>query len=289
MAILLCGHLRTFKQTYPRIRQNMVLPMKADVFIHTWDSIGMQSLDRKYGPIPNESQAVNLTEVYQLMPETIDLKVENNARFIDSAKTASSKPYVYGGGRGASWHMLSAKPVFIESQLYSLNEAFNLMERHEEKIGKKYDVVIKLRSDMEVSRYEIAGDAIRPDSLWVPSPPNSNHGHPLCFACARGPHEGRHAADVCDVYAYGGRAAMGHYCSVWRNLDAVYARMCEENAVNIKNTTAHHGLVDGHVAVPIWHNPETHRLHCFYPERIFRLYLEGWHLRAANMVCRVIR
>lgn len=290
VAILLCGHLRTFRQTYPVIRKNLVLPMNADVFIHTWDTLGTQIVDTKYGPIPDDSQRTDASEVYRLIPEIADLKMESNAAFIARAKVAGSKPYVFGQGSGGGrWKMLSAKPVFIESQLYSVDSAFRLMEQHEVKVGKKYDLVIKLRSDMQVDNYSIDSDGICGSDIVIPSPPNSNHGHPICFACERGPHEGRHAADVCDVYAYGGRDGMGHYCSLWSNLESVYGRMCQENEVNLKHPLALHGTVDGHIAVPIWHNAETHRLHCFYPERLFRIYLEGWHLKKGTVTCRVVR
>jgi hypothetical protein len=290
VAVLLCGHLRTFRKTYPVIRKNLVLPMNADVFVHTWDTLGMQIVDSKYGPIPDDSQRTDAAEVYRLIPEIADLRMESNAAFIARAKVADSKPYVFGQGSGGGrWKMLSAKPVFIESQLYSLDAAFRLLQQHEVKVGKKYDVIIKLRSDMQVENYSINSDDIRDSDIVIPSPPNNNHGHPTCFACERGSHEGRHAADVCDVYAYGGRDGMGHYCSLWSNLDSVYNRMCQENEVNIKNPLALHGMVDGHVTVPIWHNAETHRLHCFYPERLFRIYLEGWHLKKGTVTCKVVR
>lgn len=289
VAILLTGHLRTFKKTYPTIRDRLVLPLGADVFIHTWDKIGMQTVDPKYGPIADESNLTDASEIHKAIPEVIGVKIESNADFIATAKMLKSKAYVFGARASASWKMLSAKPIYIESQLYSIYNAFQLMRSHEEELGKKYDLVIKLRSDMEVGSILPAVEGLQSSDIWIPSPPKSNHGHPFCFACEAGPHEGRHASDVCDVYAYGGREGMEHYCSLWNNLEDVYGRMCLENEINIRNPAASHGLCDGHVTVPIWHNGATHRLHCFFPERIFRLYLEGRHLKKGTLECKVIR
>lgn len=289
VAIILAGHLRTFKKTYPVIRSKFVIPLGADVFIHTWDNIGMQKVDPKYGPIADESEQVDISEIYKIMPEAVDVKIENNASFVATSKMSKSKAYVFGAGSAGSWKMVSAKPVFIESQLYSVYSAFQLMQRQEEKLGKKYDLVIKLRSDMEVGTILPVTTDLQPSDLYVPSPPNNNHGHPVCYACESGPHEGRHACDVCDVYAYGGSESMAHYCSLWNNLEEVYGRMCLENEVNLKHPGALYGMCDGHVAVPIWHNGATHRLHCFFPERIFRLYLEGWHLKKGHLQCKIVR
>jgi hypothetical protein len=289
IAVLLTGHLRTFKQTYPVLRSQLITPASADVFVHTWDTLGIQRHDPIYGPIPDDTLKVDISEIYRLLPETVDVRVEGNAAFIACAKTRNSRPYVFGSGSGPNSKMLSAKPVLIESQLYGISSAFKLMEQHEIKNGFRYDLVIKLRSDMEVLDFFPDLANLSTKDLWVSSPPENNHNHPVCFACERGPHEGCHATDVCDTYAYGGREAMAHYCSLWDNLETVYARMCAENNVNIMDPTASHGLRDGHVVVPIWKNGASHRLHCFYPERILRLYLEGWHLKKGRVSCKVKR
>jgi hypothetical protein len=288
VAILLTGHLRTFKKTYPILREKVVLPMRADVFVHTWDTTGLQKVDPVYGPIPDDSSKVDVAEIYRLLPEVVDARVESNSAFIARAKLKDSKPYVFGAGSGTNWKMLSAKPTHIESQLYGIYSAFQLLEQHERKIGARYDLIIKLRSDAEV--IDFSPDlSIQTTDLWIPSPPDSNHGHPLCFACEAGVHEGRHATDVCDVYAYGGREAMEHYCCLWNSLESVYDRMCRENSKNITNPLASHGIRDEHVIVPIWKNGASHRLHCFYPERIFRLHLEGWRLMGGRLACRIAR
>lgn len=288
-AVLLTGHLRTFQRTYPSIREKLVLPMSADVFVHTWDKLGMQRHDHIYGPIPDDSVAVDASEIRRLIPETAAVSIENNAEFIARAKTRSEYPYVFGAGSGNSWKMLSAKPVFIESQLYSISSAFKMMQEHEIKNGFKYDLIVKLRSDLDITEFSPDLTELSPSGLWIPNYPENNHAHPVCFACERGPHEGRHATDVCDVYSYGGRDAMGHYCSLWDNLESVYERMSKENSENIRHPHAVHGMRDGHVVVPIWKNGPTHRLHCFYPERLFRMHLEGFHLKKGRMACRIIR
>lgn len=286
VAVLLCGHLRTFQQTYPAINSNLVLPLNADVYIHTWDALGTQRFDPIMGPIPQESEHISEQSIRNVISNIQGLRIENNAQFIKTAKIANSKPFVFGERSG---RIFSAQPVFIESQLYSLYAASRLMLDGETRLGKKYDLVIKLRSDMSVmERLQCSGE-IRMNDLWVPSLPRGNHGHPVCFACMRGQHSGRHASDVCDVYAYGGRDAMLNYCSIWENLEELYKRMCDENAVNIKKPGAVYGNRDGFTTVPIWTNGATHRLHCFYPERMFRLYLEGWHLRPGTLACKVIR
>ena len=289
VAILLTGHLRTFKKTYATIRDKLVKPLAADVFIHTWDTIGLQKMDPVHGPVPDETTITAPSEVCDAMPETKRIAIENNAEFISRSKIRNKNPYVLGMSTNGVWRMLSARPVFIESQLYSVYSAFCSMRNYEEENKIKYDLIIKLRSDMEISGNLPNIELLEPNDIWVASPPNSNHDHPVCFACSKGPHEGLHATDVCDIYAYGGRNSMEQYCLLWESLDAVYDRMCAENAKSILRPNVSYGICGRQIVFSLWANGDSHRLHGFYPERMFRLYLENLHLRPGNLKCKISR
>jgi hypothetical protein len=163
------------------------------------------------------------------------------------------------------------------------------MESGERKKGFKYDLIIKMRSDMSAFGGLPDVGNLNPGDLWVPTPPNSMHNHPLCHACIRGQHEGLHSSEVCDIYAYGGRESMQHYLSIWDNLESVYSRMKSENDINVKDPRVVSGSRDGFTTIPVLHNSANNRLHLFYPERILRLYLQGMRLLPGKLSGAVTR
>jgi len=305
VAVLLTGHLRSFERTYVNIRKNLILPLKADVFLHTWDTQGFQVVDKKYGPIPSKQGQIDIRKVQKLMPEIVRFQIDNNDQFLEQAKTLNQKPYVYGcpefspelirepytdrSQMSTNWIMLSALPTRIESQLYSVYRAYSLMVENELETGVKYDLVIKLRSDLNILSILPSLVNFNSQDIYIPSLPSSNHGHPFCFGCEKGYHEGRHSTDICDIYAYGGREGMSHYCRLWECIEDIYSKMTKENAEHIMDKRILYGKCDGHVVVPIWWNGPTHGLHCFYPERIFRLYLENRHLKKGLLECELLR
>jgi len=289
VAIILCGHLRTFESTYRHIRNTLVLPFKADVFVHTWDLLGMQKTRTATGPVPGGGKSVSAERAVKLLPEIKKIQIGNNDSFISRAKIKDKKAFLFGVPRGSMPIIYSAKPVYIESQLYSLYRSFQLLKEHEQQTGTRYDLIIKMRSDMApLSSIPDLGEFSNTD-IFIPSPPNNHHDHPFCFACERGPHEGQHASDICDTYAYGGREGMEYYCNLWENLEDVFSRMTAENAELVKNPKAVYRDYSEYCIANIWQNAETHHLHCFYPERIFRMYLEGHHLRRGTFSCKIIR
>ena len=292
VAVILSGHLRSYEKTYPSIAEKLVLPLNADVFIHTWDKIGKQKIIVSIGPVPQEEDNVDLGLVQKLMPNIRDIKIENNAKFLASCKMKDEVNCpIFGAKRGKNWFGLSALPKYIESQLYSINASWELMEKFSAKNNIKYDLVIKMRSDDAAGSNlpEIDMKLLTNNAIWVPSPPNGQHDHPSCFLCAKGFHEGDHHTDVCDVFAYGNMTAMKHYCNLWNNLESVWSECKKENIKQLRNPLVSSGPVDKNIAVNIWANGASHKVNCFYPERLFRKYLVGWRLVGSDFVRKTIR
>lgn len=289
VAVLLTGHLRTFEQTYPTIRDNIVSPLGADVYVHTWTGLGRQKSAGSGGLVSDETESADIGLARQIMPQIISISAEDNEKFLAGAKMRNEKPLMFGTAEGLRSVIYTAKPIYIESQLYSSARALQLMEDGERNGGFKYDLVIKMRSDLRAFSGLPSVGSLQSDDLWVPTPPSNSHCHPLCWACVRGRHEGLHGAEVCDIYAYGGRSAMGHYLGLWNDLESVYSRMKAENDINIKRPGTLHGSCNGFVTVPVLHNSANYRLNLFYPERILRLHLQGWRLLPGTLECAVVR
>ena len=287
VAIMLTGHLRTFEKTYPTILKNLILPLSADVFIHTWDKVGSQT-GIGHGPIPDEKSAIDENRLRSVIKNIKGLKIESNSVFLQTAKMKGKSAVIYGHKLGPLWYGLSADPIHIESQLYSIATASKMIKAAEAVEGK-YDLIIKLRSDAECTvRLPILETTADNNTLWIPDPPYNFHDHPSCTACKIGPHEGEHSADVCDVFAYGSSEAMHHYCSLWDSLEDVWGRCEAENAITFTKPLLH-GSVGNHKVVNIWSSPNAQRINCFYPERLFRKHLIGYDLIGSKLVNKIVR
>lgn len=146
-----------------------------------------------------------------------------------------------------------------------------------------------MRSDLSTNglfpEFEYALDD---DSIYTPSPPQSEHDHPPCPACQMGKHNGEHGTDVCDIFAYGTQKAMKKCCTLWDSLDEVWSLCEEQNEITFKLPMPI-GKVGIHKVVNIWHSANTHRVNCFYPERLLRKHLKDFRLLGSKLPVSLTR
>ena len=143
IGLVLFGHLRSFRSSFDSYK-NFLNTLKqtgdVDVFCHTWDI--KESVSQSWWKNKDSGNAP---------PETID----------ESEIVSKYAPVLYEVEASKTFEapdlgIESIIPVpGILSMLYSQLRAFELLKRHEQYIGKTYDVILKSRYDI---LYDIAPD-----------------------------------------------------------------------------------------------------------------------------------
>lgn len=287
-AVQISGHLRFYEKVFPYIYKHLILPNSADVFIHTWDARGNQIHSNSIAPVPDNTQAVDIELAKQLLVNVKLSKVESADEVLNTIQNPTDYllyGIVHRGKVGGS-----AEPKYITSQLYSMHQASLLREAHERQQNQKYDTVIRLRADYlpttPIDAREHTADDL---TIWVPNGISSGHAHPPCRRCKLERHTGPHGADICDVFSVGTSEAISKYCHLYTQLDEIYYEL---NLLNSKWSSEESGRKFVKYAqwntINIW-AMNSHKYHCYYPERIFREYLKNYRLLPSGIsgsVCR---
>lgn len=195
-AILFCGHLRSFRNTYStfqQLKETLQHFGEVDVFCHTWDieesvTASWWKEHENSGPPPNNVNTQEVIDLYQPKAYRIDASIQ----FEEIPVNIKTSIPVSG----------------ILSMLYSQYEAFRLMETYRNEQGLQYDLVVKTRYDLE---YEISQPfwpavqrALVESVLLVP---NTNP-YELTGACA-------------DVFAIGPQQLMEEYCRFYERFSEI--------------------------------------------------------------------
>jgi hypothetical protein len=291
VAICLSGHVRNYEHNLANINKFLVKPLNADVFIHTWDSIGTQvKITRStVGPIPDESNK-NIPKFDNFLENVRKVKVENNQVFLDNFNN-NSEFYLYGMTLGKGYFGGQAEPKYIYSQLYSVHQSFKQLEEYAEANDKKYDVVIKMRADYSPQSGIEPKDLqqiVENGALFIPNTPYSNHGHPACCLCEAGVEHEQHVEDICDVFAYSTYEKMKKYFEIYFILDELNEKQRHLNSVMMNKYRYHVERHKNYNLVDIWRD-RNYMLNCFYPERLFRMHLESERLFPSKLCGEVVR
>ena len=129
MAILLCGHMRTYDKTIESWKKYIPNFDDIDIFIHTWDTI--DRLTSGFYKTSNKTYAVDIkdiTNIYKQKDIIIEKQNLDSTEFIWPNSTESIK----------------GSFLYFESW-YKANQ---LKQNYEKKHNFTYDLVIKLRPDI---------------------------------------------------------------------------------------------------------------------------------------------
>tara|TARA_B100000963_G_scaffold190874_1_gene166012 strand:- start:1165 stop:2268 length:1104 start_codon:yes stop_codon:yes gene_type:complete len=291
VALCLSGHVRNYEKNLRNINKFLVKPLNADVFIHTWDSVGTQVKITKntVGPIPDESNK-DIPNFNDYLLNVRKIKIDNNHDFLNNFNS-SCEYYLYGMSLKEDYFGGQAEPKYIYSQLYSVHQSFELLEKYSKASNKKYDIVIKLRADyspqsgIEPSDFE---KIIETDSIFIPNTPYSNHGHPACCLCEAGIEHDHHVEDICDVFAYSTYEKMKKYFEMYFNLDHLNLEQSRLNKEMISKDKYYVEKHKNYHLVDIWKD-RNYMLNCFYPERLFKMYLKDDKLLPSKLCGEVVR
>lgn len=216
VAVMLVGQLRSFEGVFSRIAKEVIEPLRADLFINTWDTVGFS-----LGAHDDVSRLVN-RDVFDRLPADLRSRAAFTQRFPrtmallagpkeDSAAviraTAGDVPHVVVDERRFEQAALRLFPTEVangtidrirlnQCKMFFQNRlAAELLQRQADHDGRPYDWVVRLRPDMDVQSFTHTALTSRaPDDNLV-----TVHGpHPI---------------GVNDQFAFGSARAMRHYLS----------------------------------------------------------------------------
>lgn len=129
LALLLYGHLRTYKQCYLNLHKFFLNQHNVDVFIHTWDETEAKTISWHSDHMP--VSRTNENEIVQIYKPT-QLRIEHQP------ETPHDKT-----SRGTN--ISSRGQQFM---LYSLHASNELKRQYEIDNNFKYDAIVKIRPDI---------------------------------------------------------------------------------------------------------------------------------------------
>lgn len=291
IAILLIGHVR--KNSMLAGINNFCKNYNYDIFIHTWDNIGMKGNETVLNDAVSHSSVLNEIDKYKNVK---NYQIENNKDWINSQKIEKN------------YFNLSSPEIFIKSQLYSISRGYKLMEEYSEKNNLRYDIVFKFRFDSEMIDFNLSDktiiDAANNDIIFTPNS-DCEHQHidngTSCWACdnmyylhdRKIVHIFEHTNVICDMFAYGSQNSMKKYCDLYNSYDKLNKSLLAENLKYYKKINKNVKYENGNYMVDIAHEGHVDSLYyyyCSYPERLLQLFLKDYMLlQSRDVKLKLIR
>jgi hypothetical protein len=272
-AILLCGHFRDFSAPHIQERYHRILERygdRLDIFIHTWSDSGKRGvnaftdsrewIDLTSTEIPDFSSIMRMLKPKKIM-------IENNAEMIELFNMVPEQP--------------GSKNKFLNSQLYGIYMAHDLLKRYVAESSTSYSAIIKIRADKPPVTFNldaIIRNAAVPDAIYTDAATQAPryYGCLTCdreFAAGTGREHVEHTEHVGDYYIYGAESAMARYASIYlhryrikEDIEIFNSKLvpctCAEKCGNVDKVVKHSGC----------------REYCnrrYYPEAIIQFFMRG--------------
>lgn len=190
-ALLISGQIRNAKECYPSLYEHIIKPYQADVFVDTWLP-NNYTLDHRGQYIPNDMSVDEVLREYR--PKLSTFEDFDTSRLIQAlSKVNIENRKAYDG----SWaHETIVPNIFY--MYYKVWRCFDLMKNYESLNEVKYDLVIRMRFDLQFDEFPMIKD-LAPSSVYVPSGSD-------------------HRGGLNDLLAYGDNASMERYCLLFPSL-----------------------------------------------------------------------
>jgi hypothetical protein len=214
LAILLVGHIRSFKDNSASFIKYLVEPYDPDIFIHTWDT---QDIISPRGQIPQSFTGIN--EKAASLGITVEelLGTNKKADFEPYLKLEPKKIVVerwQDVEQTIKWaddyftkRLWCDQPILTMSITRKAYVCNQLKKQFEEEHGFKYDIVLKTRPDIIYVK-----DFIKPE-LKADGSPNLD----IIYTPLNSSFD-----TISDITAYSSSANMDIYCDLFINLKKVY-------------------------------------------------------------------
>lgn len=151
-AVCISGHLRTFEKTGPSIVNNIINRTGADVFIHTWDTLGFDlgRGDAHSISLKTEDYLDKINEMFS--PKEIVVEQffqQDKSKYID--RIAETRD-----------------PANVLGMFYKIKKCNELKQNYEEKNNFLYDVIIRCRADLNVDTPLNTDDFSNLNNIFLP-------------------------------------------------------------------------------------------------------------------------
>lgn len=156
IAICLSGYLRTFKECYPSLLENVIQDNDCDIFIHTYDKVGLskgwknpETGEILIEPIEDRPANVGYVEFKHKFIENIDIEFLESIPYVktvvieklEDIKHIFLENFLY---KGVSIFSNIDEIANILYKIYKCNE---LKKQYERENNFIYDLVIRIRGD----------------------------------------------------------------------------------------------------------------------------------------------
>lgn len=285
IAFILSGHIR--KNLILKGIENFLKNENYDVFIHTWDNIGIKGNEMSFDDKVETEFVLNEINKYKNIKK---YQIENNEEWIKSQTI------------NFNYFNMSSPEIFIKSQLYSINRSYKLMEEYSIETGTKYDIVFKFRFDCALTEFKltnrVVSDIANHDILFTPNT-DCFHSHldygTSCWACdnmyykhnRKIVHIFEHTNIICDIFAYGNVNSMKKYCDLYNSYDDLNSSFLEENLKYYKKINSHVKYENGNYMVDRTRDGDIdsqYYYYCSYPERLLQKFLRDYMLVESNHI-----
>jgi uridine kinase len=180
-ALLISGYLRTFKVNIPQIKSKILEKFQeVDIYIHITKN---ESKDDKYLNFTNEIEDLNYI---QNILNPISLIFEDNFKYSDDKRINDLKN---------NW-----------IKFYKLNKLKNISENL---TGNKYDIVIKMRPDLNIISDNIFDQDINDNLIYIPKKSVIDKSKLI----------NDFDEYICDIFAYGNSDIMNNYFNIVNDID----------------------------------------------------------------------
>jgi hypothetical protein len=278
IAIVFCGYARNYDKIC-EFHKKITNMANTDVFIHTWDTIGLKARDYQTNIWIDASSPKLDIDYMKAFYNPKKMKVENNNEILNtlSLKDKISPIFAFNG---------QAKDdcsKYINSQLYSIYEGYKLVEEYEEEHNFKYTAIVKLRLDFYMKHFDetLFLNDIQQNVVWFPHASCNNHRHAGggggCNTCDRtnAPCQ-NHTNDICDIWFYGKRDLVQKAFELYLTSYDIMKANHENNLARYKSIR--HIQNNNYVYIIDSRDIET-AIVCYYPERLLREQLK-------NILCK---
>ena len=132
VALLISGHLRTFKKCFPYLKKNLLNCFDVDVFIHTWDEIESKTKSWHNQHMNNYKIDTDIISFINKNYSPKMLKIETQIDFKIDGTLADADISLNG----------------LKNMTYGFKSVYDLLKDFENKNNIQYDRLIKVRPDV---------------------------------------------------------------------------------------------------------------------------------------------
>lgn len=206
VAVCLSGHLRTFQDMKHSVVHNLLAPTNADVFIHTWDTLGFD-----VGRGDGSSIHLKTSDYMQQIREIYNPKEIVIEDFFQQNKNKYTERIID-----------TRDPANVLGMFYKIKKCNDLKSEYEAQHNFKYDVVIRVRPDMrfDTRLYTLDFLNLKGNNIYLPK-----------FDYHLG---------LNDKFAFGSSSTMDMYSECIDNIPMYYDNGCIFNAEAIMKAHIKH-------------------------------------------------